>query len=73
MAEGAPLLREYTLRAYRGFESLLHRQIASFLGGFFVSNRIWRVRALAGSSRAQSARQRQHEVMATRSAKATPE
>jgi hypothetical protein len=36
VAEGAPLLREYTLRAYRGFESLLHRQIASFLGGFFV-------------------------------------
>ena len=27
MAEGAPLLREYTLKAYRGFESLLLRQI----------------------------------------------
>ena len=25
MAEGAPLLREYTLIAYRGFESLLLR------------------------------------------------
>ena len=27
VAEGAPLLREYTLIAYRGFESLLLRQI----------------------------------------------
>ncbi len=27
MAEGAPLLREYTLIAYRGFESLLLRQV----------------------------------------------
>ncbi len=27
MAEGAPLLREYTLIAYRGFESLLLRQL----------------------------------------------
>jgi len=28
VAEGAPLLREYTLIAYRGFESLLLRQLA---------------------------------------------
>ena len=27
MAEGAPLLREYTLIAYRGFESLLLRHL----------------------------------------------
>ena len=29
VAEGAPLLREYTLIAYRGFESLLLRHILS--------------------------------------------
>ena len=39
VAEGAPLLREYTLIAYRGFESLLLRHInkdASIYGGVFV-------------------------------------
>ncbi len=29
MAEGAPLLRAYTLIAYRGFESLLLRQVST--------------------------------------------
>ena len=39
MAEGAPLLREYTLIAYRGFESLLLRHLnatAPFYGGVCV-------------------------------------
>ena len=37
MAEGAPLLREYTLTAYRGFESLLHRQyLLSEPGPYFL-------------------------------------
>ena len=31
VAEGAPLLREYTLKAYRGFESLLLRQFQKLL------------------------------------------
>ena len=31
MAEGAPLLREYRLIPYRGFESLSLRQIALFV------------------------------------------
>jgi hypothetical protein len=39
VAEGAPLLREYTLIAYRGFESLLlrHKQESPPSAGFFVS------------------------------------
>ena len=32
MAEGAPLLREYTLIAYRGFESLLLRHFVKQYG-----------------------------------------
>ena len=39
MAEGAPLLREYTLIAYRGFESLLLRQLETKrlpCGGVFI-------------------------------------
>ena len=35
MAEGAPLLREYTLKAYRGFESLLLRQNSLLIRGLF--------------------------------------
>ena len=37
MAEGAPLLREYTLIAYRGFESLLlrHPNVSAPLEGAF--------------------------------------
>ena len=39
MAEGAPLLREYTLIAYRGFESLLLRHLienASLVEAFSI-------------------------------------
>jgi len=36
-----------------GHDCLLHRQIASFLGGFFMPVKTWRVRTLAGSSRAR--------------------
>ena len=39
MAEGAPLLREYTLIAYRGFESLLLRHLiknASLVEAFLI-------------------------------------
>ena len=38
MAEGAPLLREYTLIAYRGFESLLlrHPNVKTPLWGPFA-------------------------------------
>ena len=39
MAEGAPLLREYTLIAYRGFESLLLRHLiksASLVEPFLI-------------------------------------
>ena len=42
MAEGAPLLREYTLIAYRGFESLLLRHLnknASISEAFLFSGR----------------------------------
>ena len=53
MAEGAPLLRVYTLIAYRGFESLLLRQKQSpaspMRGIFFAVER--RVRPLAGSTK----------------------
>ena len=40
MAEGAPLLREYGLKAHRGFESLPLRHIQKNLAfaGFFVSD-----------------------------------
>ena len=39
MAEGAPLLRAYTLIAYRGFESLFLRQIKKppFKGAFLFA------------------------------------
>jgi hypothetical protein len=39
VAEGAPLLREYTLIAYRGFESLLLRHLiksASLVEAFLI-------------------------------------
>ena len=53
MAEGAPLLRVYTLIAYRGFESLLLRQKqspASMMRGiFFAVER--RPRTLTGSTK----------------------
>ena len=40
MAEGAPLLREYTLIAYRGFESLsLRHKKSPFLGAFVMAER----------------------------------
>ena len=35
MAEGAPLLREYGLKAHRGFESLPLRQKTRAIGPFF--------------------------------------
>ena len=39
MAEGAPLLREYRLIPYRGFESLSLRQTTMEpLGSFFLLN-----------------------------------
>ena len=43
MAEGAPLLREYTLIAYRGFESLLLRHLnknASLAEAFLFKGRV---------------------------------
>ena len=53
VAEGAPLLRVYTLIAYRGFESLLLRQkqspASTMRGIFFAVER--RVRPLAGSTK----------------------
>ena len=48
MAEGAPLLREYTLIAYRGFESLLlrHPNKRRPSGAFFVWGFDYGVRTL---------------------------
>ena len=44
MAEGAPLLREYTLIAYRGFESLLlrHPNVSAPIKGAFSFGRLGR-------------------------------
>jgi hypothetical protein len=54
VAEGAPLLRAYTLIAYRGFESLFLRQIKSPLfRGLFICG-LRRVRPLAGFDKMQS-------------------
>ena len=49
MAEGAPLLREYGLKAHRGFESLSLRQIqkSPHRAGFFVFDEEVGLRALS--------------------------
>ena len=42
MAEGAPLLREYTSKAYRGFESLRLRQRSPVYSCYMVYVLYWR-------------------------------
>ena len=53
MAEGAPLLREYTLIAYRGFESLLlrHPNKRRPSGAFFVWDFEYGVRTVGSIKR----------------------
>ena len=55
VAEGAPLLREYTLIAYRGFESLLLRHLnknASLVEAFLFRRRIGEMRTQGSTNSA---------------------
>jgi hypothetical protein len=49
VAEGAPLLRAYTLIAYRGFESLAlrHNQTPQLRGFFMSETTVWKQDARA--------------------------